>query len=278
MKRMKCATKDFTEADLPSNRKEMFFDCYKQQFPLILRLGFLCLLLLLPMLVVLFFRDLYVLSALESLEKQTPENVAEIYTSANVVFGLMEMAAAEIFFVLLSGIMQIVRQLCWGEPVFFADDFKRGLKENALRFGLVGLVIAVLGYVVGLTANSNYSFLLYGIFVVVFVPLSIWILLQSLYYTLKWNKLIKNASVYFVRTLPVTIGMLAITVLPFYLVTSFVTDMLLKYLLLVVLAAIIVVPITMMWILYGLKTFDEYINKRAFSDMYRKGLRSEDIA
>ena len=133
MKRMKCATKDFTEADLPSNRKEMFFDCYKQQFPLILRLGFLCLLLLLPMLVVLFFRDLYVLSALESLEKQTPENVAEIYTSANVVFGLMEMAAAEIFFVLLSGIMQIVRQLCWGEPVFFADDFKRGLKENALR-------------------------------------------------------------------------------------------------------------------------------------------------
>ena len=119
MKRMKCAKKDFTEADLPLTRQQMFFDCYREQFSLILRLGLTCLLILFPMLVVLLTRDMYLIGAIKGLEEETPEKLREIYASVNVVFGALELLASVLFFVLFSGVAQILRQLCWGEPVFF---------------------------------------------------------------------------------------------------------------------------------------------------------------
>lgn len=276
MRNMKCTTKDFTEADLPLTRKDMFFDCYKEQFSLILRVGLLCLLFLLPMLLVLFFRDMYIIGALKTLEEQTAENIQQVYMSANVVFGAMEAVASVIFFVLFSGIAQVLKQLCWGEPIFFGDDFKNGLKDNGWRFTVVGIVLSTVGYFVGLMCSSSLFFVVFVMYAAVFVPIGIWILLQSLYYRLPWTKAIKNAALYLVRTLPVTILLLACITLPFWLVTTFVSLIAVRYMLLAILAVFYAVPVALAWILYALKTFDECINKKYFPEMYRKGLRLID--
>ena len=276
MKKMQCTTKDFTEADLPLTRKDMFFDCYKEQFPLILRVGLLCLLFLLPMLLVLFFRDMYIVGALKTLEEQTAEKIQEVYMSANVVFGAMEAVASVLFFVFFSGVAQILRQLCWGEPIFFGDDFKKGLKDNGWRFAVVGIVLSAVGYFVGLMSSSFLFFVVFVMYAAVFVPIGIWILLQSLYYRLSWAKAIKNAALYLVRTLPVTILLLACIALPFWLVMTFISLIGVRYLLLVLLAVFYVVPMALAWILYALQTFDECINKKSFPEMYRKGLRPID--
>ena len=273
MKRMKCAKKDFTEADLPLTRQQMFFDCYREQFSLILRLGLICLLILFPMLVVLLTRDMYLIGAIKGLEEETPEKLREIYASANVVFGALELLASVLFFVLFSGVAQILRQLCWGEPVFFSDDFKRGVRENAGRFAVIGFFLSLVRYLLGLLSGSAYFYLLFGIFAAIFLPLGLWILLQTLYYRLRWAQVIKNATFYLVRTFPMTVLLLVCTVVPFFLVSTFVTMLTVRYLLLVVLAVLYVVPLTMAWILYALQTFDENINKQHHPEVYRRGLR-----
>ncbi len=273
MKRMKCAKKDFTEADLPLTRQQMFFDCYREQLSLILRLGLICLLILFPMLVVLLTRDMYLIGAIKGLEEETPEKLREIYASVNVVFGALELLASVLFFVLFSGVAQILRQLCWGEPVFFSDDFKRGVRENAGRFAVIGFFLSLVRYLLGLLSGSAYFYLLFGIFAAIFLPLGLWILLQTLYYRLRWAQVIKNATFYLVRTFPMTVLLLVCTVVPFFLVSTFVTMLTVRYLLLVVLAVLYVVPLTMAWILYALQTFDENINKQHHPEVYRRGLR-----
>lgn len=273
MKRMKCAKKDFTEADLPLTRQQMFFDCYREQFSLILRLGLVCLLILFPMLVVLFTRDMYLVGAIKGLGEETSEKLREIYASANVVFGAFELLASVLFFVLFSGVAQILRQLCWGEPVFFSDDFKRGVRENAGRFAVIGFFLSLIRYLLGLLSGSTYYYLLFGIFAALFLPLGFWVLLQTLYYRLRWAQVIKNATFYLVRTFPMTVLLLVCTVAPFFLVSTFVTMLTVRYLLLVVLAVLYVVPLTMAWILYALQTFDENINKQHHPEVYRRGLR-----
>ena len=273
MRRLKCAKKDFTEADLPLTRRQMFFDCYREQFSLILRLGLVCLLILFPMLVILLTRDMYLIGAIKGVEEETPKKLQQIYASANAVFGALELLASVFFFVLFSGVTQILRQLCWGEPVFFSDDFKRGVRENAGRFTVVGVLLSLIRYLLGLLSGSVYFYLLFGIFAALFMPLGLWILLQTLYYRLRWAEVIKNATFYLVRTFPMTVLLLACTVVPFFLVSTFVTMLTVRYLLLVVLAVLYVVPLTMAWILYALQTFDEHINKQHHPEVYRRGLR-----
>lgn len=277
MKKLKCAKKDFTEADLPATRKQMFFDCYKEQFSLIFKIGLVCLLMFVPVIVVWLMRDAYLTNALNSLEEQTSENVTAIYLSANQVFGLFEFLAFTLFFALFSGVAQIVRQLCWGEPVFFRDDFKKGVKENIGSFAIVSAVVFAFRYAVNLLMTSDFYYVLIGMVLLVFAPIGIWVLLQKLYYRLRWTQIIKNAVLYFINTFPVTLLLLVCTVLPLWLVTSLVQLMVVKYLVVLLLIVFGAVPMTMCWVLYACHTFDVWLNKKSHTEIYRKGLRPAEF-
>lgn len=277
MKKIKCAKQDFTYADLPATRRQLFFDCYKEQFSLILRIGLVCLLMFVPIILVWLMRDAYLTNALSALDEQTTESVAAIYLSANAVFGLAELVAFTLFFALFSGVAQIVRQLCWSEPVFFREDFKKGIRENIGSFALVGGAISLLKYLIYLMFDSDYFYVLLGFLFAVFVPIAAWILLQRLYYRLRLTQVIKNAVLYFINAFPQTLLLLVCTILPFWIVLSFVRLLILRYLLVVVLLLFYVVPIAMAWVLYACHTFDIWLNQRAHSEIYRKGLRSQDV-
>lgn len=275
MRKLKCTVNDFTELNLPGTRKQVFSDCYKEHFSVIFRIGLLCMLFFIPILVVTFMRDVYLINAIESLEEQTTEKLTAVYYSANAIYGFANLFAFTLFATLLSGVVRVIRQLLWGEPLFFRDDFKNGVKSDALRFAVTALIISLLNYILNLLDNSIITYVLYGTFIAVVLPIAMWTLLQSVYYSLKLSATVKNAAIYYIRTFPATLLLIACTAVPFWLV-GVIPIIAVKYMALILMAVFFVPPLTMVWILYACHTFDKYINKEHYPSIYRKGMRPEE--
>ena len=273
MKKMKCTTEDFTENDLPATRKDVFFECYREHFLLLFRIGFMCLVFLIPVVIVFIMRDLYIFTAISGLKEQTAENIATVYYMADMVYGLFQILAFTLFSVLFAGVAQIIRQTCWNVPVFFGDDFKNGIKSNALRFGLTGFIISAMNYVLNLFTASIIGYILFAIFAVLILPVAIWFVMQGLYYKSGITASVKNALLLYLKTVPFSILLLVCTVLPFWLVINYITLVIVKYLIFIALALFYIVPIALCWVLYGLHVFDKYINKKHYPKLYRKGMR-----
>ena len=272
-RKMKCTADDYTENDLPLTRKDVFCECYREHFRLIFNTGLLCLAFLIPVIIVSFMRDMYGISAVVQLEEQTAEKVAAVVYQADAVYGLFQILAQTLFAVLFAGVVQFLRQLLWNEPIFFGDDLKRGFKSNSLRYGITVFVLSVNNYLINVFTASIINYILNGIFVVIILPVTIWFLLQSIYYNLSVFASIKNAILLYIKTLPVTLLLLVCTIVPFWLITNLISLLLVKYIVLIVLYLFYIVPLTMCWMLYASHIFDKYINKEHYPQIYRKGMR-----
>ena len=272
-KKMKCAAEDYTENDLPLTRKDVFYDCYKEHFKRIFTTGLLCLVFLLPVIIISFMRDLYILSEVGQLEEQIAEKVSAVVYQANAVYGLFQILAQTLFAVLFAGVAQLLRQLLWNEPIFFGDDLKRGFKSNSLRYGIIIFIISFVNYAVNMFTESIINYILNGIFLALILPITIWILLQGLYYKLGVLESIKNSIFLYIKTVPVTILLLVFTIIPFWLVSNLISLIFVKYIVLIVLYLFYIVPLTMCWMLYASHVFDKYLNKEHYPEIYRKGMR-----
>lgn len=272
-RKMKCAADDYTANDLPLTRKDVFCESYKEHFRLIFNIGVLCLLFLIPVIIVSFMRDLYVISVVGQIEEQTAEKVAAVVYQADAVYGLFQILAQTLFAVLFAGVVQLIRQLLWNEPIFFGDDLKRGLKSNSIKYGVTVFILSVLNYAINVFTRSIVNYILNGIFVAIILPVVIWFLLQSIYYNLSVFACIKNAILLYIKTLPVTILLLVCTIVPLWLVSNLISLVLVKYIVLIVLYLFYLVPLTMCWMLYASHIFDKYLNKVHYPEIYRKGMR-----
>ena len=272
-KKMKCTLDDYTENDLPLTRKDVFCECYREHFRLIFNIGLLCLAFLTPIIIVSFMRDLYIVSAVSALDEQTAEKVAAVCYQANAVYGLFQIVAQTLFAVLFAGVVQLIRQLLWNEPVFLGDDLKRGLKSNSLKYGITVLILSIINYIVNVFTESVIFYILSGVLVALILSVAIWFLLQGIYYKLGVWASIKNAILLFVRTVPVTLLLLICTIVPFWLVSNLINLVLVKYIVLIVLYLLYIVPLTMCWMLYASHIFDRYLNKEHYPQIYRKGMR-----
>lgn len=272
-KKLKCTADDYTENDLPLSRKDVFSDCYKEHFRLIFNLGLLCLLFLVPIIIIMFLRDIYVISAVSALEEQTAESLTAIYYQAEVFYGLFQILAQTLFAVLFAGVVQVLRQMLWNEPVFFGDDFKRGLKSNSLRYGATVFILSVMNYITNVFTGGVLYYILGGFFLAIILPVAIWFLINGIYYKLSVWASLKNAVLLYIKTVPVTILLLVGTIVPFWLISNLIPVLLIKYLVLLVFYILYVVPLTMCWILYASHIYDKYINNEHYPEIYRKGMR-----
>lgn len=275
MRKLKCSFQDYTEDDLPLTRKDVFFNCYKERFSVLLKLGLICLALIIPFVIVSLLKELYVTNALEALVDKTEENIASLYFGAELVFGSIKIVCYVIFAVFFAGITQILRQLFWDEPLFFGDDFKNGLKSNSLRFTVTVLILAIMNFLLNLYARNVLKYILNGIFVSVIFPVAVWYMLQGIYYKSKTLSAIKSAEILYIKNIPATLILVICTILPFWLVESFISLLIVRYAVLLVLALFYVVPLTMCWMLYACHTFDKLVNKEQNPEIYRKGMRPE---
>lgn len=275
MRKMKSSKKDYTADDLPQTRKDVFFDCFKEHLSVLFRLGFLCFLFFIPIIILMLMYDGYVVNSIDALPEQTPEAISEVYYSANAVYGLVQVFAFALFFLLFSGVVQILRQLAWNEPLFFGDDFKRGLKSNALRFALSAFFLAGTSYMIKLNSGEVTYYVFNAIYIIVLLPIILWEMTQGVYYKVRTLESIKNALFCYLKTVPVTLLIVVLSAVPFWAVINFVPNFTVKYVVLLVLAAFYIVPLCLAWLLYACHIFDENINKENYPSIYRKGMRKE---
>lgn len=273
--KIKSAKQDFTEQQLPSNRKALFWDCIRVNFSVIVRLSLFTSFFMIPYLFAVMIGDSAVFNAYYAAESLPQSDVDALLHSAQLITSGLKIVAVMLFFLLFSGIIQNVRQLLWQEPLFLWDDFKKGIKNNAITFISTAFLMMLPEFVLSLTPNVEWMNILKGICAVTVIPIGGWVMAQAVYYRLGVMDSLRNSVVFYIKAFPATLLLEILLLMPFYLVETFVLHLMARYILILVLAAVLIVPLTMIGILYANSLFDRYINKENYPQLYKKGLRPE---
>lgn len=277
MKKRKQASSDFTFAQLPHNRKEVFFDCLKMRFGTVVCCGLLLLLFLLPMFAIEVAYDVVQLNIYNSVVDGTvSETQAAVYSGELQMYtSLAQIVGWCVFAVGLTGIARILRQLIWGEPIFFWVDFKRGIKQNAARFAAVFAICALVNVVSVLCSTMLdempiVGYVPLGALIFVVVPIALFVLSQSTVYNVGFGKAISNGLAFYGKRPWQTLLFTALVVIVG--LSRFAPISALKYLLLALCTVFLLPMYTMAWLLVSCNVFDEMINCDNYPELFDKGV------
>ena len=267
------SNKQFNENDLPSNRKEVFFDVLKLHYFSLIKIGLISLLFSLPLFIINFFKDYSFIVAHETGESNT------------VI--LIVLCTVEVFAVLLmsipaAGLGRIFREYAWLEPVFFTSDFKTSLKDNFKPTFISFVWIAILNLVfnaIYYLYNSGWVIAIpFGLNVGVFFPLLMHAIFINITYTNKYLVNFKVACYFYFKHLPST--MLCI-----FLICAFKVYDLFQFANIIAILTknfvfVIIIIFIMPMILLGtqlneLRIFDKHINSVRFPDLVNKGIHQK---
>ena len=201
--KQKAATNDFEYSNLPSNRRGVFFDIIKIHWRLIIAIGGLLLLGLLPTLAILFFRDNYCLGLVISMNEENKEIHLMYAKYAHVIASVAVWLSLYIFAIVFSGLMRVYRQLVWYEPLFFKEDFIKGIKDNykpvAITFTFFGMMFVACNLTTFFTDNLIVKAIPVALSLVFLLPPLTLALYQSAIYSGKYSQLLKNASLFYIK-------------------------------------------------------------------------------
>ena len=276
------ATRDFTAADLPKNRPAVFFDCWKIRYRLLFALGGLLLVFCLPLLACHFTRDVMCASAAAAEGMDEAARRAAVAT-IRMYFSLIDIPCWLVLSVGLSGALRILRQLVWGEGIFFWEDFLTGIRTNgkpaALLFGLGalwGVLCELTGNLSG--ASGGLGYLPYISGVVLLLPIALLLFCEIAVYQSGFPTLLRNAVILYFRTLPTTLAAAVPLLLP-VLVTgildAFPVPLFVRYVFLLVYVFLLLPSTVMGEFLYASFVFDRHINRRLHPEYVDKGIHRE---
>ena len=174
----------------------------------------------------------------------------------------------------LAGILQIVKILLWGEGVFFWQDFRDGVKQNAPKCILYVGIIAVVRVVISVAENTGavkwVTLTTYCLSAVFLLPTIVWCVLQTAFYKNGVGSTFKNALALYLKTAPATIGLTLTLLAPFC--TLFISTVTVKYFVFAV-TVILVLPVVILgWMCYATSVFDKYFNEIEYPQVAYKGL------
>jgi len=273
MKINKHADAEFNEYGLPHNRKEVFFDCIKTRFDVIMLCGLWLLICFLPYIVIKIYGETVFVTLYNTLDDPVTAN-----ESADIWLFYLSIAYLPCYIVIavgLAGTAKVIRTLIWGEAVFFRQDFLSGIKGNGGAYIAVFLIYgaAKIFYSFIMTMNVSNAFLLYipiGLFIIAGLPIGMIMLSQAAVYKVKFFDLLKNSFKLFIKTVPQNlVFVLALSAL---LSTDLITITILKYILIILEILFLLCPFVMARMLFDCSVFDKYINSRDYPEMVDKGL------
>lgn len=279
----KKASHDFTVDNLPSNRKEVFFDSLKLRFRDFLKLGLLLLLFSLPLIILNFVKDMMLFNMTESLTigQITEEEFNGAYTILYLAYYAIEIICLIVLSLGLAGALRVIRQIAWGEPVFFSEDFFEGIKLNKGHFIVYFLFIGIFNMLNRsiMLLNIQYEILkvlpLAFALVILFPPV-LYSLAETLIYTNPIFGEYKNGFALYIKTFPTTILATIVVLLP--LLFDLIPLLVIKYLIYVVFIIVLFPIILLGEFLYFNSRLDKYINKEMYPEIYDKGIhRKENI-
>lgn len=204
----KRSQKDFTEADLPKTRLQLFFSVLKVRRGSMVGLNLLYLLIWLPAVAWTFLNIIQ----LNMLLSQELESLAElnnlIYSYLLVLFPLIAITGP-----FTAGASRVMRNWARDEHSFVWSDFKDAAKQNlkqSLLYSAIDGAFPLIAYLcvyyyMSLAANSAVFYLPMALILIVFI---LWELAKMLIppmmvsYTLKFRELIKNSVIITMAALP----------------------------------------------------------------------------
>ena len=257
---------------LPRTRREQFLDCFKMNYLTILKCGLMLLLFFVPLIGFCFFMDFYYVVLMD----QSTEEIEQTKLVFNYLYNGGAILLSLVAVIGLTGVIHVLRNLIWGEGIFFKDDFTMGIKQNAgknVLFALVFSLFYALDYFVySLFPQFFISPFIILLFALIFLPIFFWIILLNNFYNSKWTGLLRNGLFFFVKTIGwsllgilMPLSLVALALIPFSLIW-------LKYIILVVFIIFAFPIIMLIMVLFSTSKFDQYINKDNYPDYFMRGL------
>ena len=271
------AEKDFCEENLPSTRREVFFDVVKIRFRTFINLGLLLFLFALPLIAASFIKDLILNSIHEDYINSviTAEELNGLLKTTSLFYYLFRMIGYVILGVGFSGALRVIRKIVWDEPLFFAKDFSEGIRLNvkhyAIYFSLMGL-FGLLGRM-ALFADVEkpiLKLLPISINLFVFLPAMLYALTETQIYTVNPFREYKAGLILYIKTFPKTLLATVIFCLP--MLFELIGLIVLKHVIISVFIIFIFPFVLTGETLYFMSGLDECINKEQYPSIYRKGL------
>lgn len=270
MFKQKSASKNFTKEDLPSNRKEVFLDRFKNQFSVLFKSGLILLLFFVPFIVVHFLKDYSLWSMMSKNELTNIE-----YDRIQILYSIIDIPLYLILSIGFSGAFRVIKNLAWDIPVFFKEDFKEGIKKNYKQFMLVFFVFSFLKLLCQIALSiSNipefFSYLPYGFLIGIIVPITLTSLNIFNLYNAKYFEAMRLSLRFFFGKAFKSILAILIVTLPLFILL--IPNFIIKYILFIF-AILFLIPCSLLgWFLYNCYLFDIYMNKKNYPEIYDKGI------
>jgi uncharacterized membrane protein YesL len=201
----------------------LFWDIFKNRFGKLFIINLLTLLFFIPLIALIVFRYLSVVTygtmypfasgfGVGFMAPVTVAGMAEnVEFSSSIMFFLLLPVAGLIAGIGLSGGFYVIRNMVWTEGVFVANDFWRGIKQNAKQMILICVIYSALFYLFYsaiLLANLNIAgglqaeWINYVIIVICAISLAfisvmaMHMMTMCVTYELKFGQLIRNAFIF----------------------------------------------------------------------------------
>lgn len=273
--KQKVAKTDFSEQNLPHNRKEVFFDCVKLFWQKLLLLGLIMLACAVPLLAVSAVCD----TVQQGLSRQLSDGVIDkvAYNGQTawlrLAEALIDIPCYVIVCVGLSGTVRVTRQMIWAEPLFFANDFADGIKQNWLTFCLCGFLVSLLNVYLAFAESSGGglpAYLPLGVVTIVVLPTALWMMAASSVYNIGIGKNITNSFVLYIKTPFVT--WLFVALFSSVAIPGLIGFVALRCIFLAVFIVVLLPAFVMLWQLVCYSYFDKFINSQAYPEIVDKGI------
>ena len=233
-------------------------------------MGVILVLFALPLFIVNFIKDYSFIMAKES----GNSNNVLVFTCLIIEFFLILILAVPI-----SGFGKIYHEYAWLEPVFFADDFKSGIKENVKSTMISAIIVAVLNFIFNIIyyfLNNGWIMAIpFGFNVAVFFPIIMHTIYINFIYTNKYFVNFKLGCFFYLKHLPSTIlSIILIVLFKVYDLFQFanIIAILTKYLVFLIIF-IFFTPMILMGVqLNEMRIFDKHINSVRFPHLVNKGM------
>lgn len=280
-KKIKYSKDEFEMAYLPKNRKEVFKDILKQRFDVFLKLGLMIFIFLMPIITLFFLVDMAIYNL--TVEYQNEVITEKIFLETLFVLKMYKDIGVVVFSALIaifiSITFEIIKKLVWYEPIFFVNDAIKSLKNNFKQIFITTLIMSIFYFLGNSVSNilvtdpilNVLKYIPFGLTVIVFIPIGLYVMMQSIIYKENIVGHFKNAFILYVLTFLKTIMNYILLILPIVLI-NFINGLVFTYLILIVFI-IVYLPIWMAsWQLHTHEVFDFYINKKSYPELYKKGI------
>lgn len=272
-KKVNVIKSDFLVTDLPSNRKELFFDILKNQWRNLLLLSLIVMVILLPLVILRYYNMVIITNMLNS---NNIENIRNNVFNSYVAYNVINSFLIVICGILFGGVLRIYKKLSYNDGFFLGADFIKGVKENFKDFVVIFSIYAFINFLleilcVNFLLDNNYLYYFFKVinYFIICPIVLIWVSLSSIYSDKVFVKL-KSSYKLYIRYLFKILLVFIILVLPLFFL--FIGNSYIQLFLPIGYSILYFPYAYLIFVLFMNYIFDEQINKKNFPDLVGKGM------